>query len=142
MGVDIAKSYLDAALGNEQRRFANERIGHRELIKWVKQLKAPVQVICESSGGYERALVQALGWCKSESQPGASQPGAAICASGWYFSKDRSDRRKGTVRFWRADATGNNRCFSVRAGTFTRVRESTQASNASFGDGTESSGAS
>jgi transposase len=60
MGVDIAKSYLDAALGNEQRRFANERIGHRELIKWVKQLKAPVQVICESSGGYERALVQAL----------------------------------------------------------------------------------
>src|SRR5262249_60028217 len=33
MGVDIAKSYLDAAIGNEQRRFANERVGHRELIK-------------------------------------------------------------------------------------------------------------
>jgi transposase len=60
LGVDIAKSYLDAAIGNEKRRFANERIGHRELIKWVKQLKASVQVICESSGGYERALVQAL----------------------------------------------------------------------------------
>lgn len=60
LGVDIAKSYLDAAIGDERRRFANERIGHRELIKWVKQLKAPVQVICESSGGYERALVQAL----------------------------------------------------------------------------------
>jgi len=60
LGVDIAKSYLDAAIGNEKRRFANERIGHRELIKWVKQLKAPVQVICESSGGYERALVQVL----------------------------------------------------------------------------------
>jgi len=61
LGVDIAKSYLDGAIGNEKRRFANERTGHRELIKWVKQLKAPVQVICESSGGYERALVQALG---------------------------------------------------------------------------------
>ena len=60
LGVDIAKSYLDAAIGVERRRFANERIGHRELIKWVKQLKAPVQVICESSEGYERALVQAL----------------------------------------------------------------------------------
>jgi transposase len=60
LGVDIAKSYLDAAIGNEKRRFANERIGHRELIKWVKGLSAPVQVICESSGGYERALVQAL----------------------------------------------------------------------------------
>src|SRR5262249_57292808 len=60
MGVDIAKSYLDAAIGNEKRRFANERVGHLELIKWVKQLKIPVQVICESSGGYERALVPAL----------------------------------------------------------------------------------
>jgi transposase len=47
-------------LGNEKRRFSNDTIGHRELIKWVKQLKVPVQVICESSGGYERAFVQAF----------------------------------------------------------------------------------
>ena len=60
MGVDIAKAYLDAAIGNEKRRFANDALGHQELIKWVKQLSAAVQVICESSGGYERALVQAL----------------------------------------------------------------------------------
>ena len=61
VGVDIAKAYLDAAMGNERRRFANDALGQRELIKWVKQLSAPpVQVICESSGGYERALVQAL----------------------------------------------------------------------------------
>jgi hypothetical protein len=38
LGVDIAKSYLDGAIGNEKRRFANERIGYRELIKWVKQI--------------------------------------------------------------------------------------------------------
>ena len=60
LGVDIAKAYLDVAIGNEKRRFSNDAIGHRELIQWVKQLKAPVQVICESSGGYERMLVQAL----------------------------------------------------------------------------------
>jgi transposase len=60
LGVDIAKSYLDAAMGDEKRRFANERVGYRELIKWIKQRKVLVQVICESSGGYERALVQAL----------------------------------------------------------------------------------
>ena len=60
LGVDVAKSYLDGAIGNEKRRFTNERVGHRELIKWIKQFKGPVQVICESSGGYERALVQAL----------------------------------------------------------------------------------
>ena len=47
-------------MGNEKRRFSNDTIGHRELIKWVKQLKVPVQVICESSGGYERAFVQAF----------------------------------------------------------------------------------
>jgi transposase len=60
LGVDIAKSYLDAAIGNEKRRFSNDAIGHRQLIEWIKQLPASVQVICESSGGYERALVQAL----------------------------------------------------------------------------------
>jgi transposase len=60
LGVDIAKAYLDAAIGNEKRRLANDTIGHGELIKWVKQLKGPVQVICEASGGYERRLVQAL----------------------------------------------------------------------------------
>jgi transposase len=30
------------------------------LIKWIKQIEGSVQVICEPSGGYERALVQAL----------------------------------------------------------------------------------
>jgi transposase len=60
LGVDIAKLYLDGAIGAEKRRFCNDAIGHRELIKWVKQTKAPIQVICESSGGYERRLVQAV----------------------------------------------------------------------------------
>jgi hypothetical protein len=67
MGVDIAKSYLDAAIGNEKRRFSNDTIGHRELIKWVKRVTTPVQVICESSEGYERALVQRLARARSKS---------------------------------------------------------------------------
>ena len=60
LGVDIAKSYLDVAIGAEKRRFSNDEQGHRQLIKWVKQIDVSVQVICESSGGYERRLVQAL----------------------------------------------------------------------------------
>ncbi len=60
VGVDIAKAYLDAAIGNEKRRFANDTLGHRQLINWIKQMPASVQVICEPSGGYERALVRAL----------------------------------------------------------------------------------
>jgi transposase len=59
-GVDVAKAYLDARIGTEKRRLSNDAPGHRHLIKWVKQIEAPVQVICESSGGYERSLVQAL----------------------------------------------------------------------------------
>jgi len=60
LGLDIAKSYLDAAIGNEKGHFSNDAAGHRELIKWIKQSKLAVQVICEPSGGYERTLVQAL----------------------------------------------------------------------------------
>ena len=59
-GVDIAKLFLDVAIGNEKRRLANDATGHRQLINWLKQVQAQVQVICEPSGGYERALVQAL----------------------------------------------------------------------------------
>jgi transposase len=60
LGVDIAKSHLDVAIGDEKRRFANDGTGHRMLIQWIKQMEKPVQVICEPSGGYERMLVRAL----------------------------------------------------------------------------------
>jgi transposase len=60
LGIDIAKSYLDGAIENEKRRFSNDAIGHRQLIQWIKQIPASVQVICEPSGGYERALVRAV----------------------------------------------------------------------------------
>jgi Transposase IS116/IS110/IS902 family len=45
---------LDAAIANEKRRLANDALGHREFIKWIKQIEGEVQVICEPSGGYER----------------------------------------------------------------------------------------
>ena len=112
MGVDIAKFYLDAAIGNEKRRFSNERIGHRELIRWGKQLKAPVQVICESSGGYERGLVQALvGAQLKVSLVQANRVRQFARARGGDFGQDRSDRREGAVRFWRGDAPRHNQCF-------------------------------
>jgi transposase len=60
LGVDIAKTYLDAAIGNKEHRFSNDAVGHQQLINWIKQMPVSVQVICESSGGYERRLVQAL----------------------------------------------------------------------------------
>ena len=59
-GVDVAKAYLDAAIGKQKQRFANEAAGQRELIKWLEQIEGEVQVICEPSGGYERVLIGAL----------------------------------------------------------------------------------
>jgi transposase len=59
-GVDVAKAYLDAAMGKEKRRLPNDARGHRQLIDWIKQIEAKVQLICEPSGGYERSLVQTL----------------------------------------------------------------------------------
>jgi transposase len=59
-GVDVAKAYLDAAIANEKRRLANDAVGHREFIKWIKQIEGQVQVICEPSGGYERLFIQGL----------------------------------------------------------------------------------
>jgi transposase len=60
LGVDIAKSHLDAAIGAQKHRFCNDTVGHRQLVRWIEQTEAAVQVICESSGGYERRLVQVL----------------------------------------------------------------------------------
>jgi transposase len=60
LGVDIAKLYLDVALGKEKRRLPNDTLGYQQLIKWIEQIGCPVRVICEPSGGYERGLVRAL----------------------------------------------------------------------------------
>jgi transposase len=60
VGVDVAKATLDVAWGEERRQVSNAKAGHKELVKWLGKITQPVQVICEASGGYERALVQAL----------------------------------------------------------------------------------
>jgi transposase len=60
VGVDVAKARLDVAWGEEGRQVSNDKAGHKELVKWLGKMGEKVQVICEASGGYERALVQAL----------------------------------------------------------------------------------
>jgi transposase len=60
VGVDIAKAYLDVALGEESWRVANDGAGRNALVERLSQVTGSVQVICEASGGYERTLLQAL----------------------------------------------------------------------------------
>ena len=64
IGVDVAKASLDVAWAAVSRRFPNERNGHAALVSWLKQSPAPVQLICEASGGYEQGLLESLERCE------------------------------------------------------------------------------
>lgn len=60
VGVDVAKAHLDVAWEQESRRLSNDAGGRSALVERLIQIGGSVQVICEASGGYERALLQAL----------------------------------------------------------------------------------
>jgi transposase len=60
VGVDIAKAFLDVAHGPQSWRVTNDAGGRSALVQRLSQIAGSVQVICEASGGYERALLQAL----------------------------------------------------------------------------------
>lgn len=60
-GIDVAKDTLDVALhpGNQARRFANDRIGHTVLLRWLARTGVQ-QVVFEATGPYHRALERRL----------------------------------------------------------------------------------
>jgi transposase len=61
--MDVAKRTLDLHAATtpcaQSRQFANHHSAHRALLRWLRPMGA-VQVVCEASGGYERAVVAAL----------------------------------------------------------------------------------
>lgn len=62
IGVDVSKDHLDAhrLADGASRRFANDKRGHKALIKWLAQ--TPVErVVFEPTGPYHRELERALG---------------------------------------------------------------------------------
>ena len=59
IGVDVAKTSLAIQFPDQPWSTANNAQGHAALIAKLKAFSA-VQVICEATGGYERALVHAL----------------------------------------------------------------------------------
>jgi len=60
VGVDVAKAYLDIACAEGSWRVSNDAPGRSALVARLDKITGSVQVICEASGGYERALLQAL----------------------------------------------------------------------------------
>jgi transposase len=138
LGVEVAKSYLDTAIGNEKRRFANDAAGHRELINWIKQMKGSVQMICEASGGYERALVRALVGAQLKiSLVPANRVRQFARAAGILAKTDRIDAKL-LCAFGEAIQPGTISASQLEQQQFTRTGESTPAFNSPVGHGTES----
>ena len=61
VGIDISKARLDVAIGSSARvrGFDNDAAGHTDLIAHLRAA-APVRVIVEATGGYERGVVVAM----------------------------------------------------------------------------------
>lgn len=59
VGIDVSKDTLDVSAPLRKRSFANTAQGHRTLVAALLRL-GPVHVVCEATGGYERAVVDAL----------------------------------------------------------------------------------
>ncbi len=59
LGVDVAKPTLAIQFPDQLWSTPNTAAGHAALLARIKPL-GPVHVICEATGGYERALVRAL----------------------------------------------------------------------------------
>lgn len=58
-GLDIAKATLQLHLQNRQHVLPNTAAGHRQLIQLLRAVSG-THVVCEATGGYERALIAAL----------------------------------------------------------------------------------
>lgn len=61
VGIDVAKAHLDVAVRptDQAHRVANDAAGIASLVTHLASL-TPVLIVCEATGGYERALVAAL----------------------------------------------------------------------------------
>lgn len=61
VGIDVSKARLDVAVGSDGavRGLDNDDAGHHALVEHLREA-APVRVVVEATGGYERAVVAAL----------------------------------------------------------------------------------
>src|ERR1700679_4170542 len=58
-GLDISKAPLQLHCQNQQYALPNTPGGHRRLLQILRPVPG-TQVVCEATGGYERAVVAAL----------------------------------------------------------------------------------
>jgi len=59
-GMDVGKTTLALAGPADGRTFFNTPRGHGQLLAWLVAQSGSARVVCEATGGYERAVVAAL----------------------------------------------------------------------------------
>ena len=59
-GLDIHKATLQLQLQTTGQELPNTPAGRRRLMEILRAAPGPVQLLCEASGGYERAVLMAL----------------------------------------------------------------------------------
>ena len=93
IGVDVSKDHLDAhrLADGATRRFANDKGGHKALIKWLAETPLN-RVVFEPTGPDHRAVERALGASGRSIRQGQSASGARFAeATGKVAKTDRLD---------------------------------------------------
>ena len=81
VGLDVAKLTLQVDLAGRTLALANTPAGHRSLLTHLRRLQAktgrPTHVVCEGTGGYERAVIAVL---QAAGQPASVHNAARVRA--------------------------------------------------------------
>jgi transposase len=106
IGVDVSKNYLDVAFGHLEdapvERFQNATEPVAQLVTRLQQLQ-PTLIVLESTGGYERLLMEA---CHKARLSVAQVSGARLCQGGGAVGQDRPAGRAAVGALWGAHAPG------------------------------------
>jgi len=89
VGVDVAKATLQVHCQGRQSEMNNTPTDHKRLCKELKAI-AGSPVVCEATGGYERALVQTLQ--KSQIPVSVINPAHARAAAQAQGKRAKTDR--------------------------------------------------
>ena len=109
VGLDVAKLTLQADLAGRDLALPNTPAGHRSLLAHLRRLHAktgrPTHVVCEGTGGYERAVVRALASGQPTRQRPQRRPRARLRSCERSSGQDRRARCGGPQRLRRRHAT-------------------------------------